>query len=134
MDRLAWVSVEGWYSMLDGRPAAGTVTFTSSTILTDVAQHRQYFPGPLVVELLNGYLTTRLRATDDPDIIPSAWVYHVVVDIQGSQRESFDLSVPFDTLGSIWLPSVAPSGVGNVFAPNPTASDYFAFSLMMGEL
>jgi hypothetical protein len=134
VDRLNWVPVEGIYELLDGRPAVGSVTFTSSTILTDMAEHRQYFPVPIKVELQNGVLATQLRATDDPDITPTGWLYHVVIDVQGSQKETFDLAVPVDTIGSIWLPSVAPAGVGGVFTPSPTAGDFFAFSLMMGVL
>jgi hypothetical protein len=88
----------------------------------------------VTVPLVEGYLTTSLRATNDPDLTPTGWVYHVVIDVVGSVREQFDLTVPYDTVGVIELPSVSPAGVGDVYVPAPTADDYFAFSLMMGGL
>lgn len=132
-DHLNLVTVDGQAETLDGKPARGSITFASTAIVTDQTTGQAVFPVPLKVSLdvNDGSFSIDLPATDDPDLLPVGWVYSVTVDIAGSKRETFNLAVPYDTVGSVNLFLAAPNSSG-VYMPAPSSDDLLAFALFMG--
>ncbi len=93
------IRVQGKYLKLTGGPAGGTVSFDSSIVVVDSVNNEIIFPIPLVVPLDgNGEFSIDIPATNDPDLLPSGWVYVVRENINNSPiiRE-FNMEVPFAT-------------------------------------
>lgn len=95
------VPVHGHYVGLDGTPLIGSVTFTATPpAMIDPTELLVVINVPLVIELdNNGEFTADLPATDDPDIDPTGFTYHVVEKFtnKGVGRE-YDITLPLSAL------------------------------------
>ncbi|MGW3073537.1 hypothetical protein [Kitasatospora sp. NPDC001132] len=77
------VRVHGRYLGPDGRPLAGTVTFTAPALLT-FADSDVFVAGPVVATLDEfGRVATTLPATDAPGMNPTGWSYSVRENLTG---------------------------------------------------
>lgn len=100
------IPVHGKYLTLLGAPASGKVTFSSSFSLRDAESNEIIIPVRIEATLdSNGEFTVNLPATDDPDIDPSGWSYHVVESFIG-WSEQYDIVVPFDHVGTLEMSDV----------------------------
>lgn len=95
------VPVTGTYFGLDQRALSGTVRFTMSAPQPLVNTTDQVVVMPVEVDayLVDGRFEVDLPATDDPDVIPADFTYHVVetlVDADGEDAggRAFDMAVP----------------------------------------
>jgi hypothetical protein len=103
------VTVTGRYIDLAGNALVGTVTFTSSTTVVDASVPVTIVPVPLVATLdPNGAFSIALPATDDPDISPNGYTYKVEERFGGKLLRTYSIQVPYDTVGSIDLATIAP--------------------------
>lgn len=87
------VRVFGTYLQFDGSPAVGSVTFESAYAVHvdgDDGKPVCVLPRLLTVPLdASGHFETDLPTTDDPDITPTGWAYHVREQIAGGRE--FDM-------------------------------------------
>ncbi|WP_461005534.1 hypothetical protein [Streptomyces capparidis] len=75
--------MHGTYMGPDGRPLAGTVTFSAPTLIT-FPDSDLFVAGPVVATLdENGRFSVRLPATDAPNMQPSGWSYVVKENLSG---------------------------------------------------
>jgi hypothetical protein len=84
---------------IDAVPLAGTVTFTLSVPrVIHAGSSSIIVPGPVTVTLDGaGAFTTKLIATNDPDLNPVGWTYLVSFALTGVTLASFSISLPADT-------------------------------------
>lgn len=106
------VQVYGTYIDLNGNPASGRITFTATTRLRSAATKTSIMPGSVEVALdSNGYFTTQLPATNDPDITPSGWGWEVAEKFGDPNRptyaRTYTMLAPLGT--PIDMTSVAPA-------------------------
>jgi hypothetical protein len=81
----------------DASSAGGSVKFTPSvTQLRVPAANVMLMLQPLTFTLdTNGAFSASLVATDDTDLIPTGWTYHVVFVLNsGARIPAFDMAVP----------------------------------------
>jgi hypothetical protein len=90
-------------------PASGTVTFRIEQHLRDTADNILLAPTTLTATLDDaGEFTISLPATDDPDVTPSGWTYVVHVNTD-ALRDTWRISVPAGTVGTLELADIAPA-------------------------
>lgn len=92
----ATTRVFGTFVNPNGTAAKGTVTFVPNLTkpLRSASTSTMVVPTALQVTLdAAGLLDADVPSTNDPDITPTGWTYHVVVRLTSLERE-FDLSVP----------------------------------------
>lgn len=100
------VPVHGRYLTLLGEPASGKVIFTSSFSVRDESSNDIVIPVRIEATLdSNGEFDITLPSTDDPDIDPSGWSYHVTETFIG-WTEQYDIVVPFDHVGTLEMSDV----------------------------
>lgn len=123
------VPVSGTYVAPDGTPATGTVTFTNSLYLRDADLDYVVVPKPVQVTLNgSGSFTTSLMATDDPDIDPT--FYYLVTEVVNGVTTSFQLLVPYQTVGTLQLSDVDR----NQFIPEPPEVVVRSINGMYGDV
>ena len=90
------VQVEGSDADIDVVAAVGSVTFSPSiTQMLHAGSDLVIIPRPITVVLdANGAFTTKLIATDDPDLNPIGWTYHASFALEGVGVTEFNFSVP----------------------------------------
>lgn len=112
-DEFAQVTVAGTYTTLDGTAAQGSVTFTAPTVLSASESDVMIVPKPFTVALdENGSFTVVLPATNDPDVSPTFTyeVLEVFTSAANVKSRSYNIEIPFDTVGTLQLADVAPAG------------------------
>lgn len=114
----AWnqITVEGTFLNNDGSPARGEIHFS--------APHPVVFDGVTVIPTRltaeldeNGAFTINLPSTDDPGLDNTTWAFLVTEDFRGG-RDPYLIFVPYDTVGTIDLSTVAPA------ASTPSVTDW----------
>ena len=88
--------VFGTFVNPNGSAAKGSVTFIPNLTkpLRSASTSTMVMPTALQATLDDaGLLDVDVPSTNDPDITPASWTYHVVVRITNLQRE-FDMAVP----------------------------------------
>ncbi|MFC9739162.1 hypothetical protein ACFVKC_14750 [Streptomyces noursei] len=110
------VLVHGTYLGPDGRPLAGTVTFSAPSMLT-FPDSDIFVAGPVVATLdENGHFAVRLPATDAPNMQPSGWSYIVKENLSGViGGRTFSVLLP-KAIPDVDLADVAPA--------DPTTPNY----------
>lgn len=106
------VTVTGTYVGLDGTPASGTVTFSSSnkTWLNDATAPATLLPNPIVATLDEaGHFSVQVPATNDSDIQPNGWTYDVAENLHlGAVPYVRNYAIPAATGVDFDLAEVAP--------------------------
>ena len=93
------VPVRGRYFNFRAQPIEGSLVFSpSATRATDADLLTTIIGLPFSVDLVDGILDTQLPATDDPDITPIEFTYHVKEDFPGGIE--YDLAVPMAMVGT----------------------------------
>jgi hypothetical protein len=108
-----------------GSPRAGRVVFEPSSVLVDSTQ-KAIYSGSGPAELgADGSFSIVLLCTDDTDVQPTGWRWHVDEQPTGGQRRTYWISLP-STLGatvdlSTVSPVSAPDGSGQSLPPTGAA-------------
>src|SRR5678810_548567 len=118
------VEVRGKFTTPELTNATGTVTFTPRILRAYDTAERQFLSRVAVTATLEaGAFAVDLLATDDPDRTPVGWTYKVVVRVEGSKYDVYDIEVPLAAAADgIDLGDVAPvvTSEGSVFPiPGP---------------
>ncbi|MGW3932847.1 hypothetical protein ACWECC_32850 [Streptomyces microflavus] len=110
--------MRGTYMGPDGRPLAGTVTFSAPSLLT-FPDSDLFIAGPVVATLdESGRFSVRLPATDAPNMQPSGWSYVVKENLSGViGGRTFSVLLPRAS-ADVDLADIAPS--------DPTTPNYVA--------
>jgi hypothetical protein len=110
------ITVVGTYVDLSGNPLAGTVSFTPIGTVIEVkdAVYKQIIIPATVTATLNasGTFSINLPASDDPDVTPNGWTY-LVVETFGGFTNSYSITVPISTVGTLDLSTIAPATPAN---------------------
>jgi len=106
---LTQVSVTGTYVDFAGTAIAGQIRFTLTSFLQNGIDNQMVAPSSVVVPLVNGTFTTQLPATNDPDIIPTAFLYTVEESFVGGR--TYTISLPYDSVGTLDLIDLSPDPV-----------------------
>lgn len=113
---LTYVTVTGNYFDMDGNPLSGFFTFWPNAAITvNYTGGTAVFPQRFVgfnnsfqginqfgsgkVYLWNGQLSVNLLATDNPNMTPSTFTYHVKQHFLGG--DEFDIQVPIANAGTL---------------------------------
>lgn len=89
------VRVYGKYTDFDGTATSGTISFITTTRLRSAVDKTIVSPGTIIIPLsVTGEFDTQIPATNDPDIVPVGWTYHVVERFSGQPAREYDLSLP----------------------------------------
>jgi hypothetical protein len=115
---LTTVSITGNYVDYEGNPIQGQVRFTLGDVLRNGTDDQMVAPSSVVVALSAGAFSVILPATNDPDIVPTTFLYTVEESFPGGR--TYTISVPFDTIGSLDLADISP---------NPTLSESFTSAI-----
>ena len=115
---LTTVSITGNYVDYEGNPIQGQVRFTLGDVLRNGTDDQMVAPSSVVVALSAGAFSVILPATNDPDIVPTTFLYTVEESFPGGR--SYTISVPFDTIGSLDLADISPT---------PTISESFTSAI-----
>lgn len=107
------IEVFGTYVTVDGSPADGLITFTATTRLRSAATDTAVLPSSVSVGLdMNGSFSIDLPITNDPDIAPTGWVWHVTErfgpEATPYYRREYDMLAPSGA--PIDLTGVQPAG------------------------
>ena len=129
------VEVRGQYIGLSGSPMVGTVTFTPNpTRLTDPDSYTTIITrNPIVATLdANGAFAVEVPTSDDPDIVPTGFTWHVVE----SFGDSYDIVIlEADAALGLELSTVAPSLPSTgVVAPAVSRVEYDALIASKGQI
>jgi hypothetical protein len=118
------ITLHGELLMDDGTPAAGTVTITlprSIKALRDAASEKVIFPKKKVIPLEDdGTFSHDIPATNDPDVSPTGFAYHIAVNVVGAEGGTWEFDAEIDVNapgGSIDIATLSPS---QSIAPNVT--------------
>lgn len=99
-------------------PTLGSITFTPSATLVDVASNQVLYPNPVTVNLQpsdNGALSVRLAATDDPQITPSGWHWTAVENFTNATGTTFTFNLPIAAPGGqVKYASIRGGSAGDV--------------------
>lgn len=100
------IIVTGTYLMFDETAAAGSISFTPEADLREVrdpAGNQIIVPNQISASFDGtGHFSVTLPASNDPDVDPTNWTYHVVVTIparSGNRTDEFDVSIPYTAAG-----------------------------------
>ena len=133
VNALDLIRVVGRFAFYDDSPATGSITFTATPILADGVNNVILFPKIITATLGGPYpwggtapagsFGALVPASNDPDVSPTGWTWHVVENIT-SGRE-YDVIIPFNAplvngnkqinLTAI-APSSGPTTSGTVYA------------------
>lgn len=89
------VPLTGQYIGSDGEAISGSITFTvNPNRLVDAAALQTIIRKPLMISLnAQGTFNVKLPATDDPDITPEDFTYHVKENFDGGAEYDIELSL-----------------------------------------
>ena len=133
VNALDLIRVVGRFAFYDDSPATGNITFTATPILSDGVNNVILFPKPITAVLGGpypwggtaqpGYFGAWVPASNDPDVSPTGWTWHVVENITGGRE--YDVIIPVNAplvnnnkqinLTAI-APSSGPTASGTVYA------------------
>lgn len=108
-----------------GSARGGRVVFTPSSVLVDSTQQAIYSgSGPAALDA-QGEFSIDLLCTDDADVQPEGWRWHVDEQPTGGQRRTYWIDLP-STLGATvdlatLAPVSAPDGTGESLPPSGAA-------------
>jgi hypothetical protein len=106
---LSVVTVTGNYVDFEGNPIEGQIRFSIGQVLRNGTDDQLVAPSSIVVPLSSGSFSVLLPATNDPDVVPNPFVYSV--DESFPSGRSYEITVPFDTVGSLDLADISPSPI-----------------------
>lgn len=139
---LTIITVSGTIQLTDDvpKPASGYIEWKTDYPLTDVADNIVSGPINLKATLnANGFFSIELPATNDPNISPLDFPYHVSVKTT-AYNEQFDTYLPYDTPGAAidWAmisPVLNPPAPTGVYAPySEIAARMAADAVLQGEI
>ena len=133
VNALDLIRVVGRFAFYDDSPATGNITFTATPILSDGVNNVILFPKVITAVLGGpypwggtaqpGYFGAWVPASNDPDVSPTGWTWHVVENITGGRE--YDVIIPVNAplvnnnkqinLTAI-APSSGPTASGTVYA------------------
>lgn len=119
------VPLRGKFVDLEGNPVAGSVTFTPTVIALTVSGEKVTVIGkPLVVWLdSTGLLSTHLPATNDPDVLPTGFVYQVSEKFNGLTGRSYTVAIPIEA---------SPAGLDlSDVVPPEVPTDPYLFTVLL---
>lgn len=96
---LTTITVTGSYMTVTGAPAGGTVLFTPSAPLCDIAGTTILTDAPIVAPLTAGAFTVTLPCTDNTAVVPNPFYYTVTQAIACTYQTPFNITLPH-TLGT----------------------------------
>ncbi len=106
------INVVGTYVDLSGNPMSGSVQFTPNITVLEAKDpvFKQIIVMLSVTATLDaaGHFSVNLPASDDLDINPNGWTY-TVVETMGTFNNTYSITVPVSTVGSLDLASIAPA-------------------------
>lgn len=104
------VPVRGRFVDLKGDPVAGSLSFTPTVGSMLVPGEKVTVIGtPLLVWLVDGQFETHIPATNDPDVIPTGFLYLVQEKFNGVQGRTYQIAVPLEGIdGGLDLSVVVP--------------------------
>lgn len=96
---LSTVRVTGTFVTYDGQGVQGSVSFTpslpASNPLLDATEPTVIVPSRVTAGLdASGHFEIDLPATDDPDVVPDGFTYHVVEDFGSLGKREYDIDLP----------------------------------------
>ena len=106
---LTTVVITGSYVDFEGEPIQGQIRFSISEVLRNGTDDQLVAPSSVVVPLVNGSFSVAIPATDDPDVVPNPFVYTVEESFPNGR--SYQISIPFSTVGSLDLADISPDPV-----------------------
>jgi hypothetical protein len=106
---LSTVQITGTYVDFEGTAIQGQIRFTLSSVVSNTTDDQMIAPSTVVVPLVNGAFSVVLPATNDPDTNPIPFVYAVEESFPGGR--SYNISVPYTTVGSLDLADISPAPV-----------------------
>jgi hypothetical protein len=91
---ISTVTVTGTFLDAAGNPLRGKVSFTPTSVITDLAGHT-VLDGTRTCQLSGGTFTSGpLAATDSAGLQPAGWQYQVAVELQDAPPAVYLLSIP----------------------------------------
>ena len=106
---LSTVQITGTYIDFEGTAIEGQIRFTLSSVVSNTTDDQMIAPSTVVVPLASGAFSVVLPATNDPDTNPIPFVYAVEESFPGGR--SYNISVPYTTVGSLDLADISPAPV-----------------------
>jgi hypothetical protein len=85
--------------------------FSIGEVLRNGTDDQLVAPSSVVVPLSSGSFSVLLPATNDPDVVPNPFVY--TVEESFPRGRSYQISIPFTTVGSLDLADISPDPVLN---------------------
>jgi hypothetical protein len=104
---LSTVTLTGNYVDFEGNPIEGQIRFSIGQVLRNGTDDQLVAPSSIVVPLSSGSFSVLLPATNDPDVVPNPFVY--TVEESFSRGRSYEITIPYDTVGSLDLADISPS-------------------------
>jgi len=99
------VRVIGRLSLYDDTPLSGSIVFTSTPVLADSVNNTILFPMTFTAQLgaappwggpaVPGEFGISLPATDDPDIVPDGWTWHVKENVINGRE--YNVNIPLNS-------------------------------------
>jgi hypothetical protein len=108
---LTTVEITGSYVDFEGNPIEGQIRFSIAQVLRNGTDDQLVAPSSVVVPLVAGSFSVLLPATNDPDVVPNPFVY--TVEESFPRGRSYQISIPFDTVGSLDLADISPDPILN---------------------
>lgn len=118
---LATKTLHGKYTNVDGTPAIGAVTFTTAPYTLRAQGDDTIIPISNRLANLDEdgeFTLTDFASTNDPDVAPVGWVWTVTEVIVGAPLRTYQISIPYDAVGTLELADLIPA------VPAPTMGDY----------
>jgi len=106
---LTTVIITGSYVDFEGNPIEGQIRFSITQVLRNGTDDQLVAPSSVVVPLVAGSFSVSLPATNDPDVVPNPFLY--TVEESFPRGRSYQISIPFDTVGSLDLADISPDPV-----------------------
>jgi hypothetical protein len=99
------VRIVGRLTLYDDTPLIGSITFSSTPILADSQNNNLLFPMTFTAQLgtpppwggaaVPGEFGISLPATDDPDIVPGGWTWHVRENVTNGRE--YNVIIPLNS-------------------------------------
>jgi hypothetical protein len=94
---------------ITGRPLEGVLSILTSDILIYTPTNEQVMPGVQKIRFRAGEaLSVLLPATDDPQLVPNGWKYHLQLTVAGTSQEFLTLLPASPAEVDIWDLTPAP--------------------------
>ena len=108
---LTTVTLTGSYVDFEGNQIEGQIRFSIGEVLRNGTDDQLVAPSSVVVPLSSGSFSVLLPATNDPDVVPNPFVYTVEESFPNGR--SYQISIPYTTVGSLDLADISPDPVLN---------------------